>query len=79
MFDNEIYNALSGNFTVKQIIQMVKIHKKDIKIEFVKTKIMNQLSYHVDDKKLKKLGLNLNNKIENDIRETLRLFRQISY
>tara|TARA_B100000963_G_C22558678_1_gene640285 strand:- start:50 stop:973 length:924 start_codon:yes stop_codon:yes gene_type:complete len=79
IFKNDFYNALSGNFTVKQIIQMIKIHKKNIKIEFVKTKIMNQLSYHVDNKKLKKLGLNLNNKIENDIRETLQLFRQISY
>ena len=28
MFDNEIYNALSGNFTVKQIINMIKKYKK---------------------------------------------------
>ena len=28
MFDNEVYNALSGNFTVKQIINMIKKYKK---------------------------------------------------
>ena len=62
---------MSGNFTVKQIINIIKKFRKKIKIKFVKSKIMNQLSYFVDDKKIKKLGLVLNFKIENDIKETL--------
>ena len=79
IFNNETYNALSGNFTVKQIINMIKKYKKKIKIKFVKTEIMNQLSYHVDNTKLKKLGLNLNNSVEKDIRETLNLFKSLNY
>ena len=59
IFNNDIYNALSGNFTVKEIINMIKKYKKNIKLSFVNTKIMNQLSYNVDDKKLKKIGLRL--------------------
>ena len=39
---------------------------------------MNQLSYQVDNKKLKKLGLKLNSKIEMDIKETLSLFRNLN-
>ena len=40
---------------------------------------MNQLSYHVDNTKLKKLGLNLNNSVEKDVRETLNLFKSLNY
>ena len=38
---------------------------------------MNQLSYHVDDSKLKRAGLNLNTKIDNDIKDTLNLFKYL--
>ena len=79
VFNNDVYNALSGNFTVKEILKIIKKYKKKIKVQFVKTKIMNQLSYHVDDKKLKKLGLILNYKIEKDIKETLNLFKSLTY
>ena len=76
-FEKDIYNALSGNFTVNQILTKVKKYKKNIKIKFVNSPIMNQLSYHVDDKKLSNRGLKLSNKIENDIKETLNLLRNI--
>ena len=78
IFDNGTYNALSGNFTVKQIINMIKKYKRNIKLSFVKTEIMNQLSYHVDNTKLKRLGLNLNNSIEKDVKETLNLFKNLN-
>ncbi len=77
-FKNDIYNALSGNFTVKEIIQTIKKYKKNIKIKFVKAKIMNQLSYHVESKKLKKLGLTLNSAIKKDIKETLKIFKDLN-
>ena len=77
-FDNNTYNALSGNYTVSQIISMIKKYKKNIKLKFVKSEIMNQLSYHVDNAKIKKLGLVLNNSIEKDIKETLSLFKNLN-
>ncbi|MDC3127416.1 SDR family oxidoreductase [Candidatus Pelagibacter bacterium] len=79
IFNNEVYNALSGNYTVKQIIKMVKKYKKKISIKFVKTKIMNQLSYHVDNKKLIKLGLKLNSPVQNDIKDTIKLLSGLKY
>ncbi len=79
MFDNEVYNALSGNFTVKQIISMIKKYKKKIRLSFVKTAIMNQLSYHVDDAKLRNKGLRLNASLQKDIKETLLLFKGIKF
>ena len=76
-FKNDIYNALSGNFTVNQIIKKIKRYKKNIKIKFVSSVIMNQLSYHVSQKKLNNEGLILNSNIEKDIKETIKLLRNI--
>jgi nucleoside-diphosphate-sugar epimerase len=73
-FKNDIYNALSENCTVNQILNKIKKYKKNIKVALVKAEIMNQLSYHVDGSKLKKSGLSLNAKIEKDVEETLNLF-----
>lgn len=77
LFKNNIYNALSENCTVNQIIQKIKKYKKKIKIKFVYSEIMNQLSYHVDKKKLNKEGLNLKNKISEDIKDTIKLLKNI--
>jgi nucleoside-diphosphate-sugar epimerase len=76
-FKNDIYNALSGNFTVNQILKNIRKIKKKIKITFVKSEIMNQLSYHVDDTKLKNEGLKLNSNLEKDIKDTLNLFNYL--
>ena len=73
LFLNDIYNAHSGNFTVKEIIDKIKISKKNIKIKFVNSKIMNQLSYKVDKSKIEKLGIKLNSDINQDIHETLKI------
>tara|TARA_B110000008_G_scaffold278945_1_gene324242 strand:+ start:67 stop:990 length:924 start_codon:yes stop_codon:yes gene_type:complete len=77
LFKNNIYNALSENCTVNQILQKVRKYKKKIKIKFVYSEIMNQLSYHVDKKKLNNEGLYLRSKIQNDIKNTLQLLDNI--
>mgnify|MGYP001174728454 CR=1 FL=1 len=76
-FNNDIYNILSGNFTVGQILKKIRKYKKDIKIKLVKTAIMNQLSYHVSKKKIENEGIILKHDIENDIKDTLRLLGNI--
>ena len=76
-FKNDIYNVLSGNFTVNQIIGKIKKYKKKIKVKFVSSAIMNQLSYHVSQKKLNDEGLILNSNIEKDIKETIKLLKNI--
>ena len=76
-FENDIFNVLSGNFTVNQILNKIKKIKKRIKIVYVNSPIMNQLSYHVDDKKIKKKGLILKSNIDVDIKDTLLLFKNL--
>jgi len=76
-FKNDIYNVLSGNFTVNHILKKIKKFKRNIKVTLVNSEIMNQLSYHVDDTKIRKEGLKLNAKIDDDIRNTLKLFNYL--
>ena len=76
-FKNDIYNALSGNYTVNQIIEKIRKRKKNLKIKLVNSEIMNQLSYHVSCKKLNREGLYLKNKIDKDINDTLNLLNNI--
>jgi ferritin len=56
---------------------MIKKYKKNIKIKYINSEIMNQLSYHVENKKLKNLGLNLKSNIQKDIKQTLKLFNYL--
>ena len=76
-FKNDIFNALSGNFTVNQILKKIKKFKRKIKITFVKSEIMNQLSYHVNNTKLNNAGLKLNANLEKDIENILNLFKYL--
>ena len=76
-FENDIYNVVSNNFTVNQIINKIKKYKKNIKITYVSSAIMNQLSYHVDKKKLSNRGLFLNSNLDRDVADILNLFKNI--
>ena len=62
---------------MNDILNKIKKYKKDINIKFVSSPIMNQLSYHVDKKKLNREGLFLKRKIEIDIKNTLKLLENI--
>lgn len=76
-FKNDIYNVVSNNFTVKQIIEKIKKIKKNATTILVNSSIMNKLSYHVDKKKLQNRGIFLNSNLNRDIYNTLKLFRNI--
>ena len=77
-FKNQVYNILSNNYTVNDIVRMIKKYRKKTKIKFIKSKILNQLSYEVSNKKISSENLNLNSKIIYDIKETLNLFKNVN-
>ena len=77
-FDNQIYNIVTDNFTVQDIIDVIKKHVPEIQISFVDSPIMNQLSYEVSNKKSRGLGLTFNGNIEDGIRESLFKLRNVN-
>ena len=77
-FNNETFNILSENLTLKKIIGYFKKYKKTIKIKYVKSKLTNQYSYRVSNEKFTREALLLKSNIYHDIKFTLKMFRNIS-
>lgn len=75
IFNQEIYNVLTLNATVEQIVETIRKNINDIKINFVKHQIMNQLSYDVSPEKLKKLGFKYNGNLDNSIKQTIDILK----
>ncbi len=76
--NNQLYNIVSENLTVKQIIKKIQKHKKT-KIKLVNEKIMNQLSYKTKSVKVQKMGLKLDSKLQEDINMTFKLLKKKSF
>jgi len=47
LFDGRIYNVLTHNATVRQVVDTIREFVPDVQVAFVDNKIMNQLSYEV--------------------------------
>ena len=72
IFDGEIYNVLTSNFTVEDIVTAIKTFVPDLRINFVDSKIMNQLSYDVADKKFRSLGFEPTGELLAGVEETIK-------
>ena len=47
LFDGRVYNVLTANVTVRQIVDLIREFVPDLEVQFVDSRIMNQLSYEV--------------------------------
>lgn len=72
-FNNDTYNVLSENLRPIDIINEIKKHKKRIKVNLTNNKIMNLLSYKVENIKFKKLGFTFSGSIAEEIKNTMNL------
>jgi nucleoside-diphosphate-sugar epimerase len=76
LFDGQIYNVLSQNSSVRQIIEVIRDYVPEIEIEFVESMIMNQLSYKVSCEKFESKGFKFVGELHRGISETINLLRQ---
>jgi nucleoside-diphosphate-sugar epimerase len=77
LFDTNIYNVLTVNATVNEILDVIRIHVPDIAIEYVDTKIMNQLSYHVLNERFRSRGFESRGDLRRGIADTIGLLRAV--
>jgi UDP-glucose 4-epimerase len=77
IFDRRIYNVLTLNASVRQIINIIAAHIPQLNIEYVDTPIMNQLSYKVLNDRFKQLGFEFKGVLEQGITETLQLLKPL--
>jgi nucleoside-diphosphate-sugar epimerase len=77
LFDGRIYNVLTLNATVREIVEFIKQHVENARIEYVDTRIMNQLSYTVLNDRFKALGFEFRGSLPQGIADTIALLRGI--
>ena len=68
-----IYNVLTANLTVNDIITAITERLGHLDIEYVDTEIMNQLSYEVLNQRFIDKGFEFAGSIERSIKETVNL------
>jgi UDP-glucose 4-epimerase len=71
IFNGHVYNVLTQNSTVNQIVSCLKEFIPSLEISFVENKIMNQLSYEVSCDKFKNLGFYFSGDLQKSIGETI--------
>lgn len=76
LFDDQVYNVLTTNATVNEIINIIKSRIDALQVEFVDAQIMNQLSYAVSTKKIKSAGFTFCGNLESGVLDTIGLFRR---
>lgn len=77
MFDGEIYNIVTKNHTVEEIVGAIKGFVPNLWVSYVDSSIMNQLSYDVDDAKIRAKGFTPNGDLHKGIGDTVARMRGI--
>lgn len=78
LFDKKIYNVLTVNATVKEIVDIISMYVSDVSIQYVDAEIMNQLSYHVSCDNFKSIGFEFKGNLTEGIKDTIRLLSRDS-
>ena len=75
IFDGQIYNVLTHNSTVRQVVDIIKEFVPNLEIDFVDNRIMNQLSYEVLCDRFKSTGFIFSGNLRRGIEETIDLLK----
>jgi nucleoside-diphosphate-sugar epimerase len=75
LFDGRVYNVLTENATVRQIVDLIRREVPDLQVDFVDTRIMNLLSYTVSCERFRSLGFVFEGGLARGIPDTVRLLR----
>ncbi|MBI4116572.1 NAD(P)-dependent oxidoreductase [Candidatus Pacearchaeota archaeon] len=75
----EIYNVVTKNYSMQDIIDAIKEFVPNLKIEITKSPLLNQKPYHASNEKIIKLGFEFKDDLRQSMKETLELFGKVSY
>ncbi len=74
-FDGQVYNVLSANHSVAEILGFVREHIPALHVAYVDTEIMNQLSFHVRNDRFQSLGFRFEGNLKQSVAETIALLK----
>lgn len=73
LFNRQVYNVVTENYTVNDIVETIRQHVPDLQVELVDSRIMNQLSYHVSGARFAATGFGVNGSLQQAIADTVAL------
>ena len=76
IFDGRVYNVLTLNATVRQIVDAIREFVPGLEVGFVDNQIMNQLSYEVSCERFMACGFNVTGDLSRSIGQTIALLRR---
>ncbi|HOF05799.1 MAG TPA: SDR family oxidoreductase [Syntrophales bacterium] len=76
IFDGRVYNVVTRNLTVAEIIDMIRTHIDDLVIDYVDSEIMNQLSYEVADNRIRARGFACDGDLGKSVAATIAMLRR---
>lgn len=76
LFDGRVYNVVTCNSSVRAVVDCIRAQVSDLAVEFVDTKIMNQLSYDVKNTRMDEAGFTFRGDMARGISDTVSLLRQ---
>jgi UDP-glucose 4-epimerase len=75
LFDGQVYNVLTDNCTVGQIVDVIRRFVPDLEVKLVDAAIMNQLSYEVACEKFRAKGFTFQGSLAAEIERSIGLIR----
>lgn len=78
-FDGNIYNVLTDNLTVNDVVEALRRLVPDVAVNFVDSQIMNQLSYTVSNDRFRRLGFEFQGSLPQALEETVALLRNVRH
>ena len=76
MIDGNIYNVVTANSTVKEVVEVIRQEVPELKVNFVEHEIMNQLSYEVLNTRMENTGFEAQGNLEKGVKDTVSLLKQ---
>jgi len=73
----ELYNVLTKNYTVNEIVDAIKKFKPNLKIQITKSPLLNQKSYEVSCEKFKSLGFEFKDDLQDFLGKEIELLEGI--
>jgi nucleoside-diphosphate-sugar epimerase len=75
MFDGRVYNVLTVNSTVRDIVDTIRLLVPDVTVTSVDSPIMNQLSYEVSCERFQSHGFSFQGDLRRGIGEIIALLK----
>jgi len=71
LFDGEMYNVVTKNYTVKDVVETIQTFVPSLKVAYVDSPIMNQLSYDVAAEKIAGKGFTPTGDLKTSVGDTI--------